>query len=285
MEHQATLTIEPATGAGIPGERGLTVDLARTDIEAARASAGGGLAELLLELETRDRDGDASRHTLVLGCTAADLDRLLADNDDNVLIRFDAEGLGRAITTDVEAHGLREKMAVVAMVVATTGAAAGAAQAMPALGGHGYPAGDPAATTSAAAAATSGAPAPRADPALAAKATMAQSEWGGQASSGQLGPYSGGGPFQTHRDGQLGPYSGGAPFREAQRVSPARDLPADSVKASESRPVAHGATGATMSESSAVDSTAVVIAGGVALTLIGVAFAAAAASRRTPTPI
>jgi hypothetical protein len=287
------LSLEPA--AGIPDDRGLTVDVARAEVETALGSSQDGIAELLLELETRGADGETSRHTVVLDCTTADLDRLLSGGDDNVIIRFDAESLGRAIdTTDVEAHGLREKMAVVAMVVATTGAAAGAAQAMPALGGHGYPAGAAVAGPSAAAAGTTGAPAPRADPALAAEATMAQSDWGGQTSSGQTGPYSGGAPFQAHHDtgtpfqanqeGQLGPYAGGAPFQGTQTGSPARDLPSDSLKASQARPVAHGAVSATVSDSSSIDSTAVVIAGGIVMTLIGVGFAAAATTRRTPRP-
>ena len=53
-------------------------------------------------------------------------------------VSFDAEALARAIRDpDIEAHGLREKMAVLAVVVATTGAAAGSAQRCPRLGGQG----------------------------------------------------------------------------------------------------------------------------------------------------
>jgi hypothetical protein len=264
VEHQATLSLAPVDDGG------LIVDMARDDVAAAFESARGGQAELLLELEAREADGGASRHTITLDCTAADLERLLAGTDDRVLLRFDPEGLGQAIDTDeVEAHGLREKMAVVAMVVATTGAAAGTAQAMPVLGNHGSHAAGAVAASSAAAAAASGAQAPRADPAQAAEATLAQSdsEWGGQASTGQLGPYSGGAPFQEQRrDGQLGPYSGGAPFQGAQTETPVRG-------------------GAVASDqSSPIDSTTIVIAGGIALTLIGAAFGAAAANRRNPTP-
>ena len=59
-------------------------------------------------------------------------------SSDSVRVSFDAEALERAIRApDIEAHGLREKMAVLAVVVATTGAAAGSAQAMPSLGGQG----------------------------------------------------------------------------------------------------------------------------------------------------
>jgi hypothetical protein len=263
VKHQATLSLEPVVDGGP------IVDMARDEVSAALESARGGQAELLLELEARETDGATTRHTIALDCTAADLERLLAGADDRVLIRFDADALGQAIdTSDVEAHGLREKMAVVAMVVATTGAAAGTAQAMPVIGGHSSHAAGAVAASSAAAAAVSGTPAPRADPAQAAKATLVQSggEWGGQVSSGQLGPYSGGAPFQEHRDGQLGPYSGGAPFQGAQTETPTRG-------------------GAVASdESSPVDSTTAVIAGGIALTLIGAAFGAAAANRRTPTP-
>ena len=72
----------------------------------------------------------------------ADLERMLEDASDSVRVSFDAEALARAIDPDIEAHGLREKMAVLAIVVATTGAAAGSAQAMPSLGGQGGGSGD-----------------------------------------------------------------------------------------------------------------------------------------------
>jgi hypothetical protein len=140
---------------------------------------------------------------------------------------------------------------------------------MPTLGGHSSHADGVVATSSAAAAAVSGTAAPRADPGQAAESTIAQrgGDWGGQASTGQLGPYSGGAPFQgQQRDGQLGPYSGGAPYQGPQTEAPVRP----------------GAVASN--QSSPIDSTSVVVAGGIALTLIGAAFGAAAANRRHPTP-
>ncbi len=137
MEHQGTLSLALARGSAVPDD-GLAIDLRRADIETALGSADDGVVELLLDLEAREVDGGTTRHqTLAVGCTPADLERMLEDASDNVRVSFDAEALARAIDPDIEAHGLREKMAVLAIVVATTGAAAGSAQAMPSLGGQG----------------------------------------------------------------------------------------------------------------------------------------------------
>ena len=132
---QATLSLA-REGAS---DRMLAVDLRRADIESALESAGDGRVELLLDIAAREADGEtAERHTLTVDCTIADLERLLESSSDTVRVGFDAEALARAIREpDTEAHGLREKMAVLAIVVATTGAAAGAAQAMPTQGGGG----------------------------------------------------------------------------------------------------------------------------------------------------
>ena len=126
---QATLSLA-REGAS---DRMLAVDLRRADIESALESAGDGRVELLLDIAAREADGEtAERHALTVDCTIADLERLLESSSDTVRVGFDAEALARAIREpDTEAHGLREKMAVLAIVVATTGAAAGAAQAMP----------------------------------------------------------------------------------------------------------------------------------------------------------
>ena len=142
MEQQGTLSLALARGSAVPDD-GLAIDLRRADIETALGSADDGVVELLLDLEAREVDGGATRrHTLAVGCTPADLERMLEDARDSVRVSFDAEALARAIDPDIEAHGLREKMAVLAVVVATTGAAAGSAQAMPSLGGQGGVSGD-----------------------------------------------------------------------------------------------------------------------------------------------
>src|SRR6476619_7555215 len=113
----------------------LAVDIRRADIESALESSGGGSVELLLDIAARDLEGGgpADRHTLSVDCTSADLERLLDGHSDTIRVGFDAEALARAIREpDIEAHGLREKMAVLAVVVSTTGSVVGSAQAMPA---------------------------------------------------------------------------------------------------------------------------------------------------------
>ena len=64
--------------------------------------------------------GAAPRQTLAVGCTVADLERVLEDPSDNVRVSFDAEAPAQAIDPDIEVHGLRERMTVLAVVVATT---------------------------------------------------------------------------------------------------------------------------------------------------------------------
>ena len=292
MEQQGTLSLELAGGSAVP-DGGLAVDLRRADIEAALGSADDGVVELLLDLEAREVDGGATRrHTLAVGCTLADLERMLEDSGDSVRVRFDAEALAGAIDPDIEAHGLREKMAVLAVVVATTGAAAGSAQAMPAGSPGGGSGGAavvsardmPADSMSASVASTEGAPATRANPSEAAAA--AQSD----GASGQVGPYSGGAPFQGSQattQPQLDPdhrvLPSGHHMAPTVKTDAARDLPSDSVRASQVPPLAYGA-GAAATGSSSVDQTTVVVIGGIALALLGAAFGAAAATRNTPKP-
>ena len=126
---QATLSLA-REGAS---DRMLAVDLRRADIESALESADDGKVELLLDIAAREADGGSvERHALMVDCTIADLERMLESSSDTIRVGFDAEALARAIREpDIEAHGLREKMAVLAVVVATTGSVVGSAQAMP----------------------------------------------------------------------------------------------------------------------------------------------------------
>ena len=126
---QATLSLA-REGAS---DRMLAVDLRRADIESALESADDGKVELLLDIAAREADGGSvERHALTVDCTIADLERMLESSADTIRVGFDAEALARAIREpDIEAHGLREKMAVLAVVVATTGSVVGSAQAMP----------------------------------------------------------------------------------------------------------------------------------------------------------
>ena len=189
------------------------------------------------------------------------------------------EALARATRDpDTEAHGLREKMAVLAVVVATTGAAAaGGAQAMPTLGGQSGGSGGttvtstrdmPADSLSASAASTEGAPATRANPSDAAAATIAQEARLAEQVRLDL----------RHHEVLSASHHAAPPVA----ADTARDLPSDSLRSSHAPAVAHGAAGATISGSDSVDSSTVDIGGGIMLALLGAAFAAAAANRRPP---
>ena len=278
MEHQGTLSLALARGSAVPDD-GLAIDFRRSDIEMAIGSADDGVVELLLDLEAREvAGGTIRRQTLAVGCTPADLERMLEDASDSVRVSFDAEALARAIDPDIEAHGLREKMAVLAIVVATTGAAAGSAQAMPSLGGQGgvsdgatvAAARDmPADSLSASAAATEGAAATRANPSDAAAATIAQEARLAQQAR-----------FDSYRE-VLPSGHHAAPLGV---TDPSRDLPSDSVRASQVPPLAHGAAGGAATGSSSVDSPTFVVVGGIALALLGAAFGVVAATRNTPKP-
>lgn len=294
MGQHATLSLALTDGPAVPDNRRLAIDLCRSDIETALHSPDDDL-ELLLDLEAGGvNSGATRRQTLAIGCTREDLERMLQTEGDNLSIGFDAEALAWVIDEpDIEAHGLREKMAVLAVVVATTGAAAGGAQAMPVHGGQGAGSGVtrdmPADSVSASVASNQGAPATRANPAHAAAAVAAASA----ASSTQLGPYSGGAPFQGQQETtQGGLPAHGAVLPSGHHAAPtvaidaARDLPSDSVKASQAPTFAHGAAGAQASGPSSDDTSNLVIVGGITLALLGGALGAAAvASHRSARPI
>ena len=298
MEQQATLSLALTDAPAVPDNRRLAIDLRRHDIETALRSADDGL-ELLLDLEAGAVNGGITRrHTLAIGCTREDLERMLENAGDDVSVGFDADALAWAIRDpDTEAHGLREKMAVLAVVLATTGAAAGSAQAMPTLGGQGGGSDGtaltstrdmPADSMSASVASTEGAPATRANPGQAAAAVAAAST----APSTQQGPYSGGAPFQAppgvtqaaferHRNVLPSGHHVAPPVT----IEPARDLPSDSVKASQAPAFAHGAAATQISGSNSDDTSNLVVVGGITLALLGGAIgAAAAAGRRTVKP-
>ena len=270
MQQQATPILALADGSAVPGGRGLASDLRRADIESAIRFADDGLAELLLDLEAREVEGGATRrHTLAIGCTTADLERMLAGSGDSVRVSFDAEALERAIRApEIEAHGLREKMVVLAVVVATTGAAAGTAQAMPTLAGHGGVSGGATATSTrdmpadsinASAASNEGAGATRANPSAAAATIAEQAQRAKQA--------------RLAEQARLDSYQ--APAPSGHQVLPSGHHAA---------PVTSSTHGTVATDSSSVDSSTFVVVGGIALALLGAAFAAAATSRRTPTP-
>lgn len=108
--------------------RGVTVTVPRTDVEAVLASADGP-PELLLDIERRDGT-EVEAHQIRIEWDPQELEALLLrTSGSDVMFMLDGEELEKAIDADVEAHGLREKAAVFAVVVAAAGASAGIAQA------------------------------------------------------------------------------------------------------------------------------------------------------------
>jgi hypothetical protein len=122
-------------------ESPLVVSVSRTGIEQALEQDG---ADLILDLVRENGDRQERRVTLALDQEA--LTRLAAQDTDPIAIALDPESLAVAFD-DVEAHGLREAGAALAVLVVTAGGGAGMAQAYPADGTT--PAGGAHATTAA----------------------------------------------------------------------------------------------------------------------------------------
>jgi hypothetical protein len=272
VEHQATLSLARADGVAVSENRRLAIDISRADIETALRRADDDL-ELVLDLEAGEVNGGATRrHTLAIGCTREDFERMMENDSDNVSVSFNAEALALAIgEADVEAHSLREKMAVLAVVVATTGAAAGSAQAMPVHGG-----GSGGATVTST----------RDMPADSVSASAAVAAAG---AGTQMGPYSGGAPFQGPQaatQAALGAHHrvlpSGHHAAPPMVIDSARDLPSDSVKASQAPGFAHGAATTQGSSPSSDDTSSLVIIGGITLVLLGGAVGVAAAAAHRP---
>jgi hypothetical protein len=112
--------------AGI--ESPLVVSVPRSGIEEALEQDG---ADLMLDLVRENGDRQERRVTLALDQEA--LTRLAAQDTDPIAIALDPESLAVAFD-DVEAHGLREAGAALAVLVVTAGGGAGMAQAYPADG-------------------------------------------------------------------------------------------------------------------------------------------------------
>jgi hypothetical protein len=107
--------------------RGISTTLPRSQLEEAIRSTDGPL-----ELELDLRAGDDERRVGV-AWDREDLERVLGrTSGDSVVFTFDREELAEAIAGDVEAHGLRQRAAVLAVAAAAaTGSFAGAAAAGP----------------------------------------------------------------------------------------------------------------------------------------------------------
>jgi hypothetical protein len=123
-EIAARASLVPAADVG----QGLTTSVSRSEIEDVLAS-GETPIQLVLEI-TRFSDGEAGEmRSVAVSWERTDLEQLLKEaQGDNVVLTFDREALRQAVESDVDAHGMREKLLVLAVAAtAATGAAASAA--------------------------------------------------------------------------------------------------------------------------------------------------------------
>ena len=125
---------------------GLVATVSRAEVEEA-VRADEGPVDLLLDVERISEEGAPPQtERVALSWDPEDLERVLASSKGSeVSLAFDAEELQRLLEEDVEAHGLRESLAVVTVVA---GMAAGGAGAMVADQGGGPAAGPQQATAS-----------------------------------------------------------------------------------------------------------------------------------------
>jgi hypothetical protein len=127
--------------------RSLVATIARGDVEEALRSDEP--VELLLDVERIAADGHG-RETgrLGLGWEPDDLERLLAQaTGDEITLTFDEGELQRLLDADVEAHGMREKLAVLTVVAGVAAAGTGSAMGSVYLGSEGGSTTAPAAVT------------------------------------------------------------------------------------------------------------------------------------------
>jgi hypothetical protein len=130
---RAALVSAPDVGEG------LTTSVSREEVQQALDVEDSPL-DLILDV-TRFSDGEATEtRTFAVAWERNDLEELLRETEgERVILTFDRETLWQAMETDVEAHGLREKVLVLAVAAtAATGAAASAtAEPGPFLGSGG----------------------------------------------------------------------------------------------------------------------------------------------------
>jgi hypothetical protein len=131
----AKLVDPAAVGAG----SALTATLPRTDIEAALQDEAG--ADLFLEI-ARIQNGERNDRRIKVAWEREDLEKLLqGSSGETVSLTFDPDELQRMLDDpDFEAHGLKEKAAVITVALATAAGFAGGASAMTASDGGTTPA-------------------------------------------------------------------------------------------------------------------------------------------------
>ena len=110
----------------------LTTTIARSEVESALSESGVFLAGVL-----NVRRGETKSNSIAIAWKRDDLERLLGEaTGDQIQLTFDRGTIEQAFD-DVEAHGMREKVAVIAVAVAGAAALAGGASAMPMTDGGG----------------------------------------------------------------------------------------------------------------------------------------------------
>ncbi len=124
--------VEPAQDSEA---RGLVATVSRTDVEQAMRSEGS--VDLLLDVERVTSDGDGREtQRIALGWEPQDLEQLLKTTDgDEISLTFDQGELERLLDEDVEAHGMRETLAVITVAAGMAAAGAGSALASPVTDG------------------------------------------------------------------------------------------------------------------------------------------------------
>lgn len=110
---------------------GLTTSVSRSEIEEV-LEAGETPIELILDL-TRFSDGEATEtRSVAVSWERNDLEQLLREaKGEDVILTFDREALREAMEADVEAHGIREKVLVLAVAATAAAGAAATAAAEP----------------------------------------------------------------------------------------------------------------------------------------------------------
>ena len=124
--------VEPAQDSKA---RGLAATVSRTDVEQAMRSEGS--VDLLLDVERVTSDGDGREtQRIALGWEPRDLEQLLeTTGGDEISLTFDKGELERLLDEDVEAHGMRETLAVLTVAAGMAAAGAGSAFASPVTDG------------------------------------------------------------------------------------------------------------------------------------------------------
>jgi len=127
QEVGAQAVLEPAPEMG----EGLTTSLPRSEVEHALSIEDAPL-ELILDL-TRFADGEPTEaRKIAVAWERADLERALQETEgDRVDFTFDRDALWKAMEEDVEAHGFREKVIVLAVAVTAASGVAHSAAAEP----------------------------------------------------------------------------------------------------------------------------------------------------------